>query len=249
MQNDIFQDSIREHDPNILCLAAKNLNGYYTAKRALDFSIALALLVLLSPLMALIALLIFVYSPGPIFFVQERVGAKRESKGQQTYWKKATFRCVKFRTMKLNADPSIHQAYIKALIENDENQMAALQSQPTQVRKLVNDPRIIRPGIFLRKLSLDELPQFWNVLKGDMSVVGPRPAIPYEVDLYKPWHLRRLEAQPGITGLQQITARSTADFDQQVRLDIEYIEKQSFFLDLLIILKTPWVVFSTRGAY
>ena len=151
--------------------------------------------------------------------------------------------------MKLNADPSIHQAYIKALIENDENQMAALQGQVTEVRKLVQDPRIIRPGFLLRKLSLDELPQFWNVLLGDMSLVGPRPAIPYEVDMYKTWHLRRLEAQPGITGLQQVTARSTADFDQQVKLDIEYVEKQSFLFDLMIIFKTPLVVFSTRGAY
>ena len=249
MQIEALQDSVREHDPNILCLAVKERAGYYIAKRIFDFSLALVLLILLSPLMMLIALLIFVYSPGPIFFVQERVGAKRELKNKKMYWKKVTFRCVKFRTMKLNADPSIHQAYIKALIENDENQMAALQGQVTEVRKLVQDPRIIRPGLLLRKLSLDELPQFWNVLLGDMSLVGPRPAIPYEVDMYKTWHLRRLEAQPGITGLQQVTARSTADFDQQVKLDIEYVEKQSFLFDLMIIFKTPLVVFSTRGAY
>jgi lipopolysaccharide/colanic/teichoic acid biosynthesis glycosyltransferase len=249
MQNEALQDSIRQHNPNILCLATKERNGYYIAKRIFDFSVAFALLLLLSPLMMLIAILIFVYSPGPIFFVQERVGAKRQFKNKEMYWEKVIFRCIKFRTMKLNADSSIHQAYIKALIENDENQMAALQSQPTQVRKLVNDPRIIRPGVFLRKLSLDELPQFWNVLVGDMSLVGPRPAIPYEVDLYEPWHLRRLEAQPGITGLQQITARCAADFDQQVKLDIEYVEKQSFLFDLMIVLKTPLVIFSTRGAY
>ena len=249
MQNEALQDSVRKHDPDILCLVAKERTDYYIAKRIFDFGIALMLLVLLSPLMMLIALLIFVYSPGPIFFVQERVGAKRQFKNQEMYWKKVNFRCIKFRTMKLNADSSIHQAYIKALIENDENQMAALQSKPTQVRKLVNDPRIIRPGLFLRKLSLDELPQLWNVLLGEMSLVGPRPAIPYEVDMYKPWHLGRLEAQPGITGLQQITARCTVDFDQQVKLDIEYVEKQSFLFDLMIILKTPLVVFSTKGAY
>ena len=150
MQNEALQDSVRKHDPNILCLAAKERTGYYIAKRIFDFSIALVLLLLLSPLMMLIAVLIFVYSPGPIFFVQERVGAKRQFKNQEVYWEKVNFRCIKFRTMKLNADPSIHQAYIKALIENDENQMAALQSQPTQVRKLVKDARIIRPGHFLR---------------------------------------------------------------------------------------------------
>ncbi|MFO7583891.1 MAG: sugar transferase [Anaerolineales bacterium] len=249
MQNEALQDSDNKHDPNILRLAQKERAGYYIAKRILDFSIALVLLLLLSPLMALVALLIFVYSPGPVFFVQERVGAKRRFKNKGMVWEKVTFRCVKFRTMKLNADSSIHQAYFKALIENDENQMAALQSQPTEVRKLLKDPRIIRPGFFLRKLSLDELPQFWNVLLGDMSLVGPRPAIPYEVEMYKPWHLRRLEAQPGITGLQQVTARSAADFDEQVKLDIEYVEKQSFWFDLMIILKTPLVVFSTKGAY
>jgi len=215
----------------------------------LDFVIAATLLVLLSPLMLLIALLIFAYSPGSVFFVQERVGAKRKFDGQLWYWKKANFRCLKFRTMKPNADSLIHQAYMKALIEKDEQAMAVLQSQDTKVRKLVKDARIIGPGYFLRKLSLDELPQLWNVLLGEMSLVGPRPAIPYEVEMYKPWHLRRLEAQPGITGLQQVTARSTADFDQQIKFDLEYIEKQSFLFDLIIILKTPLVVFSTRGAY
>jgi lipopolysaccharide/colanic/teichoic acid biosynthesis glycosyltransferase len=127
--------------------------------------------------------------------------------------------------------------------------MEALQGVPTQPRKLVNDSRIIAPGKLLRKLSLDELPQLWNVLIGDMSLIGPRPAIPYEVEMYKPWHLRRLEAQPGISGLQQITARCTVDFDQQVQLDIDYIENQSIWLDLKLILKTPLAVFSTSGAY
>ncbi len=139
--------------------------------------------------------------------------------------------------MHVKADPAIHQAYVKALIENDEEKMTALQGAKTQPRKLVNDSRIIRPGKILRKLSLDELPQIWNVVKGDMSLVGPRPAIPYEVEMYKPWHLRRLEVQPGITGLQQVTNRCMTDFDQQVRLDIEYIENQSLWLDIKIIIK------------
>ena len=170
--------------------------------------------------------------------------------------------------MKINADSAIHQAYIKALFENDQEQMTALenaptrpqqtlsqeeltamQNAPTRPRKLVNDTRIITPGKILRKFSLDELPQLWNVLRGDMSLVGPRPAIPYEVEMYKPWHRNRLNAQPGITGLQQITARCTADFDQQVKMDIEYIEKQSIWLDIKIILKTPFAIFSTKGAY
>jgi lipopolysaccharide/colanic/teichoic acid biosynthesis glycosyltransferase len=151
--------------------------------------------------------------------------------------------------MKINADPSIHQAYVKALIENNLEQMTALQGAPTQPRKLVNDSRIIRPGKLLRKLSLDELPQLWNVLVGDMSLIGPRPAIPYEVDMYQPWHLRRLEAKPGLSGLQQVTARCVVDFDTQVQLDIDYVEKQSLWLDLIIMLRTPLAVFSTSGAY
>ena len=151
--------------------------------------------------------------------------------------------------MKINADPSIHKEYFKALIENDEAKMTALQGAPTQPRKLVNDARLIRPGKILRKLSLDELPQLWNVLIGDMSLVGPRPAIPYEVEMYAPWHMRRLEAQPGLTGLQQVTARCIAEFDKQVQLDIDYIKHQSFWLDIKIILKTPLAVISTKGAH
>jgi lipopolysaccharide/colanic/teichoic acid biosynthesis glycosyltransferase len=169
--------------------------------------------------------------------------------------------------MKLNADSSIHQAYIKALIENDEKQMEAVQeaatrprrtasynhpmashTAPTQPRKLVDDDRVIGPGKILRKTSLDELPQLWNILRGEMSLIGPRPAIPYEVEMYKPWHKLRLQAQPGLSGLQQITARSS-DFDEQVKLDIAYIEQQSFWLDLKIALKTPLAIISTRGAY
>jgi lipopolysaccharide/colanic/teichoic acid biosynthesis glycosyltransferase len=249
MQNDISMDYIHRSDHDALNFAARDREHYYEAKRVLDFTIALVLLVLLVPVMIMIALLILVYSPGPIIFVQERVGAKRQSLNGRIYWKKVIFKCYKFRTMHVNADSAIHQAYVKALIENDEEKMTALQGAKTQPRKLVNDSRIIRPGKLLRKLSLDELPQFWNVVKGDMSLVGPRPAIPYEVEMYKPWHLRRLEAQPGLTGLQQVTARCNKDFDQQVKLDIQYIQKQSLWQDIRIILKTPLAVISSKGAY
>jgi lipopolysaccharide/colanic/teichoic acid biosynthesis glycosyltransferase len=263
MENKIFLD-----DTTVLKLEDVDRRNYYAIKRFVDFTISLLLLILLSPLMLVIALLIFIYSPGPIFFIQERVGAKREYVNGRLQWKKVPFYCYKFRTMKLNADPAIHQAYIKALIENNQDQMNALQNAPTTPhnplsqedltamqnaptvpRKLVNDSRIIGPGKLLRKLSLDELPQLWNVLRGDMSLVGPRPAIPYEVEMYKPWHLQRLNAQPGITGLQQVTARCTVDFDQQIKFDIQYIENQSIWLDFKIILKTPFAMISTKGAY
>ncbi|MDO9301371.1 MAG: sugar transferase [Anaerolineales bacterium] len=249
MQNETRLESIRNNNLNALRLMVEDRINYYAAKRIMDLVISFILLVLLSPVMFFTAIVIFIYSPGPIFFKQERVGARRHSRDGRFFWKKVNFHCYKFRTMKINADPSVHQAYIKALIENDEAQMTALQGAPTQPRKLVNDSRIILPGKFLRKLSLDELPQLWNVLIGDMSLIGPRPAIPYEVEMYKHWHLRRLEAQPGITGLQQVTARCTTDFDQQVSLDIEYIDNQSLWLDMKIILKTPLAIISTKGAY
>jgi len=261
MENKIILD-----EPNVLKLASVDRKSYFTFKRILDFTIAFFLLILASPVMIVTAILIFIYSPGPIFFIQERVGAKKRYKNGRLYWEKVPFYCYKFRTMKINADSSIHQAYIKALIEDDQDQMNALQNAPTRPhmsqkeltaiqnaptipRKLVNDSRIIRPGKLLRKLSVDELPQLWNVLKGDMSLVGPRPAIPYEVEMYKPWHLQRLNTLPGITGLQQVTARCIVEFDQQVKLDIKYIEKQSLWLDIKIILKTPFAIISTKGAY
>ncbi len=268
MQREISLNALQEYDLDAKYLAAEDRRAYFFVKRAFDFLSALLLLTLLSPLFVLIAVAILIYSPGPIFFVQERVGAKREVRDGRSYWKRVNFRCYKFRTMRLNTDSSIHQAYIKALIENNEEQMqavqnaatrpqglvsqqqlAATQTAPTKPRKLVHDERVIAPGRILRKLSLDELPQFLNVLKGDMSMIGPRPAIPYEVEMYKPWHKLRLQAQPGISGLQQITARCNADFDDQVKLDIDYIKRQSFWLDLKIAFKTPLAIVSTRGAY
>lgn len=249
VKDGVLAQQLEKNDPDILGDVVAGRQAYFIAKRILDVVIALTLLVLLSPLMLVTAVLIFIYSPGPIFFIQERVGAKVHFVGKTAYWKRVNMRCFKFRTMKVNADPAIHRAYVKALIENDEEKMAALQGAAVQPRKLVNDPRIIRPGKLLRKLSIDELPQLFNVLRGEMSMVGPRPAIPYEVDAYKPWHLKRLLAQPGITGLQQITARCTKDFDEQVRLDVEYIEKQSFWFDLKIMLKTPFAILSAKGAY
>jgi lipopolysaccharide/colanic/teichoic acid biosynthesis glycosyltransferase len=268
LQREISLTALQQYDPDTTQLITEKPYAYYLFKRVFDFSVALFLLILISPLLLLIAVAIFVYSPGPVFFVQERVGAKRKIQDGQTRWERADFRCYKFRTMKINADSSIHQAYIKALIENNEEQMQAAQIAATRPRgtlnqeqllaaqkaltlprKLVNDDRVIAPGKILRKLSLDELPQLVNVLRGDMSLIGPRPAIPYEVEMYKPWHKLRLQAQPGISGLQQVTARCITDFDEQVMWDIAYIQDQSIWLDLKIALKTPLAVIAARGAY
>lgn len=249
MQGEASLTLLQQYDPDAICLLDDKRFAYYLTKRFFDIFAALFFLILFSPLFLFISLAILIYSPGPVFFVQERVGTKRKTYNGRSYWKKVTFRCCKFRTMKTNADPSVHRAYVTAFIENNQEKMTSLQGKSTEIRKLINDKRITRPGAFLRKSSLDELPQFWNVLRGDMSLVGPRPAIPYEVEIYKPWHHRRLMAQPGITGLQQVTVRNLADFDRQVDLDIEYIEKQSLWLDVKIILKTPLAIIKTKGAY
>lgn len=249
MQDKVIFSVVGNSDRRVVRPVSDARTYYYALKRVMDFTVALCLSILLLPLAAAIALAIYLYSPGPVFFVQERVGARRIKRGNEEYWESVRFPCYKFRTMKLNVDSAIHQKYVKALIENDQAGMAAAQGRETAVRKLVNDPRLIQPGKLLRKYSLDELPQLWNVLRGDMSLIGPRPAIPYEVDMYKPWHYRRLAALPGISGLQQIKARCVADFDEQVKFDIEYIERQSLWLDVKIALLTPLAVLSARGAY
>ena len=249
MDQQISLELLRKFDPLALSPLTLDRSKYCFVKRILDLTITIPALVIVLPLLAVIALLIRLNSPGPAFFIQERVGAERWSRKGFFYWKRVAFSMYKFRTMFVNADPSLHQAYITAFIQNDQESMTALQGEQIQTRKIVSDPRLTRLGKILRKSSLDEVPQFLNVLKGDMSLVGPRPAIPYEVEKYNPWHHHRLLAKPGITGLWQVTARSSADFDDMVRLDNYYIENQSFLLDLKILIKTPFVVLSLKGAH
>ena len=152
---------------------------------------------------------------------------------------------LKFRTMQVGTDERIHRDYVESFIQQGQ---AATSGKDT-VFKLVNDPRITSVGNFLRKSSLDELPQFWNVLRGEMSLVGPRPPIPYEVARYKSWHRRRvLEAKPGITGPWQVTGRSRTTFDDMVRMDLRYVANCSFWTDVKILLATPRAVLSRSGA-
>lgn len=218
-------------------------------KRVADFGLSVLILFFSLPLFALIAIVIALDSPGPVFFIQKRIGTQRVRVGNCYYWQLVPFNCYKFRTMCCDADPELHRKYIQALINCDESGMEILQGEETKTKKLVNDPRVTRVGHILRKTSLDELPQFWNICKGDISLVGPRPAIPYEVSMYKPWHFQRFQGMTGLTGLWQVTARSSADFDEMVRLDIDYLENQSLWLDLKILAKTPWTVISCKGAH
>jgi lipopolysaccharide/colanic/teichoic acid biosynthesis glycosyltransferase len=248
MYERIGLDLLWKFDPLALSALGRDRAYYHFFKRVLDVSVAALALVILSPLMAIIALAIIIDSGGPVIFAQKRVGARRWTREGYSYWQRTTFTFYKFRSMVQDADPSTHIAFVKAFMANDHERMAALQGENTQTYKLVRDPRVTRVGKLLRKCSLDELPQLWNVLKGDMSLVGPRPPIAYEVDEYKSWHHRRLGAKPGLTGLWQVTGRSSVDFDEMVRLDIEYSENQSFWLDLKILLETPLAVLSGKGA-
>jgi lipopolysaccharide/colanic/teichoic acid biosynthesis glycosyltransferase len=245
-----FKQSINPISEPILITCSPLLKQiYYGAKRSLDLVIASFVLVLCLPFLIAVAILIKIDSPGPVFFKQERMGALRHKDKGKTRWRETPFICWKFRTMFDKSSPALHQAYIKAFIQKDQDEMARLNHGEIGVCKLIKDPRVTRMGCFLRKTSLDEFPQFWNILLGEMSLVGPRPAIPYELEHYKPWHHLRFQAKAGLTGSWQISARSAVDFDQMVKLDMDYIQRQSFWLDLAIILKTPWAVLSARGAH
>lgn len=226
------------------------LRFYFLMKRLLDLAVAGAALLLLSPLMIAIAIIIRLDSPGGAIFAQERVGVKVKARNGQKFWEIKPFIVYKFRTMHQNSRSDLHQKFVTALIERDAHTIAAMNgsADDSMKFKLAQDPRVTRVGRFLRKTSLDELPQFWNVFRGDMSLVGPRPALAYEVDLYTSKHLRRLEAQPGLTGTWQITARSQVDFEGMVELDIDYIENQSLAKDLEILVKTPFAVLRGKGA-
>jgi lipopolysaccharide/colanic/teichoic acid biosynthesis glycosyltransferase len=191
-------------------------------------------LLLSAPMFVIIALAIKMTSKGSVFFRQKRVGRD----GRE-------FTLYKFRTMRADNNPSQHREYMAKLIAGIAEKVPA---EGNGVYKLANDSRITPIGKILRKTSMDELPQFINVLKGDMSLVGPRPPIAYEVATYKPWHRRRiLQVKPGITGLWQVTARSLVGFDEMVRLDLRYAEEWSPWLDFKILMCTPAAV--VKGAY
>jgi exopolysaccharide biosynthesis polyprenyl glycosylphosphotransferase len=224
------------------------MRGPYLVKRVIDIVGSIVGLMLFSPFFLVIPALIKLTSPGPVLFRQRRVGLY----GKQ-------FKFLKFRTMYVNNDSHVHEEYVKKLIagtvggdkkdddcKEDDNGNGGRKP----VFKITNDTRVTPVGRILRKTSMDELPQFINVLFGEMSLVGPRPPIPYEVQNYDVWHRCRIvEVKPGITGLWQVTGRSTTSFDEMVRLDIKYSREWTIWLDLKIIAMTPWAVFKGKGAY
>src|SRR5271154_1540128 len=206
-------------------------------KRAMDIGGSLLALILFSPLCLAIALAIKLTSRGPILFRQRRIGQHGTS-----------FTFLKFRSMHVGNDASTHKDYVQKLIAGKAERHPS-NGNGGGVYKITKDSRITKVGMFLRRTSLDELPQFVNVLRGEMSLVGPRPPVPYEVEAYDFWHRRRvLEAKPGITGLWQVSGRSRVKFDDMVRLDLQYAQNWSPWLDLKIILRTPRAMLG-EGAY
>jgi lipopolysaccharide/colanic/teichoic acid biosynthesis glycosyltransferase len=206
-------------------------------KRAIDVVGALALLVLFAPVMAATALAILSSTRDSVIFRQVRLGRGG-----------VPFVFYKFRSMRSDADDRIHRRYVTSLIDGKLRESDQGDGQ-RPLYKMKCDPRVTAVGRFIRKTSIDELPQLINVLKGEMSLVGPRPPITYEAERYQPWHLRRiLEVKPGITGLWQVIGRSRTTFDEMVRLDIRYIRERSLVLDLKILLKTVYVVLKCDGA-
>jgi lipopolysaccharide/colanic/teichoic acid biosynthesis glycosyltransferase len=206
--------------------AEASLRGYLIAKRILDLVITLAVLVLLSPLLLLVTFLVKIWDRGPVLFVQTRVG-----KGGQE------FTCYKFRSMVANAE--LLKAQLLAQNHHSDN----------RTFKIPDDPRITWIGRILRKTSIDELPQLWNVVRGEMSLVGPRPPLPSEVNLYSDRDRRRLNVQPGITCIWQVSGRGDLPFSEQVRLDLEYIQNRSLALDSKLLFLTIPAVMTGRGAY
>jgi lipopolysaccharide/colanic/teichoic acid biosynthesis glycosyltransferase len=206
-------------------------------KRMIDVLGSLSLLAILSPVFLIIAAAVKLTSHGPVLFQQKRIGEHG-----------TPFIFLKFRSMYMNNDSSKHEEYVRQLIAGQAEKKST-NSNGEGVFKLTNDPRITPVGKFLRRSSLDELPQLLNVLRGEMSLVGPRPPVPYEVEAYATWHRRRLlEAKPGITGLWQVYGRSRVEFDDMVRLDLRYARDCSPLLDLKILLQTPRAVMSGDGA-
>jgi exopolysaccharide biosynthesis polyprenyl glycosylphosphotransferase len=241
--NQLFQKLLSEDQglPDLYPLLLEDSGGsqrfQHGLKRAIDVVGSLVGILLLSPVMFVIALAVKGTSPGPAIFDQTRLGKKG-----------ARFRFFKFRSMYFNEDDQIHREYVEYLITGQHGKINQGNDQEP-LYKMKDDPRVTRVGRIIRKLSIDELPQLFNVLRGEMSLVGPRPPLPYEVERYEPWHLRRiLEVKPGMTGLWQVDGRSKTSFDDMVRLDLRYVLSWSLWLDLKILAKTVRAVIRPNGA-
>lgn len=206
-------------------------------KRSIDVVSASLVTVLGFPFFLAVALLIKLTSRGPVFYSQLRIGEQGE-----------VFTLYKFRTMRQGVDDAIHREFTRTFIEGRMSN-SSLDEKAPSVYKLTNDPRVTSIGNFLRKTSLDELPQFINILKGEMTIVGPRPPLQYELEYYEEWHKLRLEVKPGLTGLWQVSGRSSVPFNEMVKLDLYYIEHWTLLLDFKIMMRTIPVMLFGSGGY
>jgi len=207
------------------------------AKRFVDVILSALGLLVISPFFLVLALLVKRSSPGPVFFVQERLGKDGRP-----------FPFYKFRTMRHNSDDAIHRQFAAMFINGDDDGCERVTGHDN-VYKIKKDPRVTWIGSWLRRTSMDELPQLINILRGDMSLVGPRPPISYELENYQPWHMERLKVVPGLTGLWQVSGRSQVSFEEMVRLDVHYINNWSILLDIQILVQTVPVVLKGSGGY
>lgn len=200
---------------------------------AAEAVVAMLLLIALTPLLLVIALAVRLSSPGPVLFRQERLGAAR-----------VPFTLLKFRTMRVDGDEKVHRDYVTALLTSEEAPHGGVEG----VYKLTADPRVTRVGSILRRTSLDELPQLWNVVRGEMALVGPRPVLAWEADMFPPWATRRFDLRPGLTGLWQVKGRSRVDYQRALALDVEYRDARTVWVDVKILFATVFVLLDWRRA-
>jgi lipopolysaccharide/colanic/teichoic acid biosynthesis glycosyltransferase len=225
MQTDI-------HAENLVSAEWKQPIYFTLLKPVLDYFIAAILLIITLPLFVIFAIGIKAHSPGPVFYYQKRMGKDGKP-----------FQMIKFRSMRVNADTSLHKEYVQALIKQNTRP----RDLGKKNLKLEVDPRITGLGKVLRSFGLDELPQLINVLKGEMSIVGPRPSLDYELEVYEDWHKKRLAVLPGITGVWQVSAHNSVPFDEMVQIDLAYIQNANLWLDLKVMLLTPIEMLKRKG--
>lgn len=212
--------------------------------RLLDLALIFLTLPWILLVILAVCLVIKLDSPGPVFFTQDRVGSRLRCINGEWFWEITTFKIVKFRSMFHGADQRLHEAHIRAYARDE----LAKTGENRAAFKMHNDPRITRSGRWLRKTSIDELPQVWNIVRGQMSLVGPRPVPIYEVEQYKNWHFERLAARPGLTGLWQVQGRGNVTFDEMIGLDVEYVRQQSLWSNIKILALTIPAVIGGKGA-
>jgi lipopolysaccharide/colanic/teichoic acid biosynthesis glycosyltransferase len=265
----IERSAISKTAPWVWSMNRKEIIPYLIVKSVMDRTLAIILIIFSSPLFLLIGLCIRLDSPGPIFFRQTRVGFNRrtEAERRKQYFSSRIavehrlasnrrvrnlcarpFTMLKFRTMQISVDEQIHKEYMLRFMRNQIPAGEAGGKARNACYKLEADSRVTRVGRWLRRTSLDELPQIINVARGEMSLVGPRPSLPYEVEKFEDWQKARLNPLPGMTGWWQVTGRSQVPFDEMIRMDLYYADHCSWMLDLKILLLTPWAVLSGVGA-